>query len=147
MHVQHTFLIVKNNFARFCCTFLCRCSARLQRETYRNVLVTRFMEEMWYVFLFTFFLPPLIFTLVAASISPFSHRRYKIFMFQPNGSPDPVPEVFRDFSSRKRLVVAASRLALDLFREEKSRKTSGTRRRRNARLFEMQNFIPAYMKG
>ena len=30
-------------------------------------------------------------------------------------------------SSLSRLVVAASRLALDLFREEKSRKTSGTR--------------------
>ena len=68
-------------------------------------------------------------------------------MFQRNWSPTLVPEVFRDFSSRKRLVVAASQLALDLFREEKSRKTSGTRRRRNARLFEMQNFIPAYMKG
>ena len=29
--------------------------------------------------------------------------------------------------TRARVVVAASRLALDLFREEKSRKTSGTR--------------------
>ena len=52
-----------------------------------------------------------------------------------------VPEVFLDFFSRKRsrasreaattrrarVVVAASRLVLDLFREEKSRKTSGTR--------------------
>ena len=52
-----------------------------------------------------------------------------------------VPELFLDFSLRKRsrasrkaattslsqLVVAASQLALDLFRKEKSRKTSGTR--------------------
>ena len=36
---------------------------------------------MLYVFLFTFFALPLIFTLVAARISPFSHRRYKIFLF------------------------------------------------------------------
>ena len=45
LHVQHTFF----------CTFLCRCFARLQRETSRNFLVTRFMEEMSYVFLLTFF--------------------------------------------------------------------------------------------
>ena len=47
-------LISKSNFAlraaHFFCTFLCRCFARLQRETSRNVLVTRFMEEMSYVF-------------------------------------------------------------------------------------------------
>ena len=44
----------KKNFARaahFCCTFLCRCFARLQRETSRNF----FMEEMSYVFSLTFF--------------------------------------------------------------------------------------------
>ena len=45
LHVQHTF-----------CTFLCRCFARLRLrgETSRNFLVTRFMEEMSYMFLFTF---------------------------------------------------------------------------------------------
>ena len=51
----------KTNFARaepFFCTFLCRCFARLQRETSRNFLVTRFMEEMLYVFLFTCFSLP-----------------------------------------------------------------------------------------
>ena len=54
------------------CTFLCRCFARLQRETSRNFLVTRFMEEMLYVVLFTFFSLPLIFTfMIAASISHF----------------------------------------------------------------------------
>ena len=36
------------------CTFLCYCFARLQHETSKNFLVTRFME-MSYVFLFTFF--------------------------------------------------------------------------------------------
>ena len=40
--------------AHFVCTFLCRCFARLQRETSRNFLVTRFMGEMSYVFLITF---------------------------------------------------------------------------------------------
>ena len=47
-----------------------------------------------------------------------------------------VNEVISEFARRKnrrlassltRLVVAASRVAVDLFREEKSRKTSGTR--------------------
>ena len=61
-------------------TFICRCFARLQCETSTNSLVTRFMGEMFYVFLFTFFSLPLIFTLVAARISLFSHRRENIFM-------------------------------------------------------------------
>ena len=50
-HVQHTFFVQ---------SFLCRCFARRQRETSRNFLVTRFMEEMLYVVLFTFFSLPLI---------------------------------------------------------------------------------------
>ena len=70
LDVQHTFF----------CTFLCRCFTRLQRETSRNFLVTRFIEEISYLFLFTlFFSLPLIFTLVAASISHF--LRCKIFTF------------------------------------------------------------------
>ena len=80
-------LISKSNQPCTCntlfCTFLCRCFARRQRETSRNFLVARFMEEMLYVVLFTFFSLPLFFTLVAASIShcfSFSHSRYKIFM-------------------------------------------------------------------
>ena len=55
----------KSNFvgaAHFFCTFLCRCFSRLQRETFRNFLVTRFMEELSYVFSFTIFSLPLIFT-------------------------------------------------------------------------------------
>ena len=63
-----------NKFARvadFFCVFLSRCFARRQRETSRNFRVTRFMEESLYVVLFPFFLLPLIFTLVPASISHF----------------------------------------------------------------------------
>ena len=59
LYAQHTFLN------------LCHCFARLQRETSRNFLVTCFMEEMSYMFLFSFFSLLLIFTLVAASISHF----------------------------------------------------------------------------
>ena len=64
----------KSNFAQaahFFCIFLCRCFARLQRKTSRNFLVSRFMEEMSYLFLYTFFSLPLIFTLVADSIYHF----------------------------------------------------------------------------
>ena len=66
----------KSNFAsaaHFFCTFPCRCFPRLQRETSRNFLVTRFMEEMSYVFSFTFFFTAAHFhlALVAASISHF----------------------------------------------------------------------------
>ena len=39
----------------FLCPFLCRCFARLQRETSRNFPVTRFMEEMSYDLFFFFF--------------------------------------------------------------------------------------------
>ena len=63
------------------CTFLCRCFARLQRETFRNFLVTLFMEEMSYVFSYTFFSLPLIFTLPWCLLAFLvCHRRYKIFM-------------------------------------------------------------------
>ena len=67
-------------------TFLCRCFAR---PTMWNFLVTCFMEEISYVFLFISFLLPPIFTLVAASISHFPKRRYKIFMlfFQQKNFP------------------------------------------------------------
>ena len=48
----------KKNFvlaAHLFCSFLCSRFARLQSETSRNILVTRFMEEMSYVFFFNFF--------------------------------------------------------------------------------------------
>ena len=65
----------KSNFTRaahFFCTFLCRCFERLQRETSRNFLVTRFMEEMSYVSRSLFFTGAHFhLALVAASISHF----------------------------------------------------------------------------
>ena len=48
--------------------FLCRCFARPHRDFSRNFLVTRFMEEMLYVFQFTFLSLPLM---VASSFSRF----------------------------------------------------------------------------
>ena len=51
--------------------FLCRCFARPQRDFSRNFLVTRFMEEMLYVFQFTFLWLPLIYNLVASRFSHF----------------------------------------------------------------------------
>ena len=64
------------------CTFLSRCLARLQRETSRHFLVTRFMEEMSNVFLFTFFFTAAHFqlALVAARISHFLTAATKFFM-------------------------------------------------------------------
>ena len=59
LHKQHPFVS----------TFLCPCFVR-PRETSRNFLITRFMEEMSYLLLFTFF-HSLICTLVAARISQF----------------------------------------------------------------------------
>ena len=74
-------LISKSNFAcaaHFSCTFLSRCFARLQRETSRNFLVTRFVEEMSYMFLFTFFHCRYFhLALVAASISHFVNATTK----------------------------------------------------------------------
>ena len=52
------------------CTFLCRCFAQIQRETSINFLVKRFMKKYRTCFCF-FFSLPLIFTVVAASISHF----------------------------------------------------------------------------
>ena len=63
-----------SNFARaahFFCTILCRCFARLQRETSRNLLVTHFMEEMSYVFSVTFTAAHFHLALVVSSISHF----------------------------------------------------------------------------
>ena len=60
LHVQHTF------FVHFFATVF----ARPQREASRNFLVTRFMVEMLYLLLFTFF-HSLIFTSVTVRISHF----------------------------------------------------------------------------
>ena len=53
------------------CAYLCPCFARLQGETSRNFLVTRFMEEIQHVFLFTFFHCP--------SFSPWLPLAFLIF--------------------------------------------------------------------
>ena len=60
--------------AHFFSTFLCCCFAQLQCETFRNFLVIRFMEEILYMFLFTFFSPSLI-------LNSFFHCCYKISCF------------------------------------------------------------------
>ena len=44
LHVQHTFFVY---------FFAVHSFARLQRETSRNFVATRFVQEMLYVFLFT----------------------------------------------------------------------------------------------
>ena len=70
-YLQHTFF----------CTFLCCCFARLQRKTSRNYLmVTRFMQEITYMFLFTFFFTAAHFHLGGQQHFSFSYRHYKIFM-------------------------------------------------------------------
>ena len=76
LHVQHPCF----------CTFLHRCFGWLQRETSRNFLVTRFMEEMSDVFFFPvfFFSLSLIFTLVAASIPP--QQNFILFLQQKMSS-------------------------------------------------------------
>ena len=64
------------------CTFLTRCYPRLQRETSRYFLVSRFMEEVLYVSLFTFFFfTASHFHLCGRWHLSFSHRRCKIFAF------------------------------------------------------------------
>ena len=62
------------------CTFFRRCFARYNVK----LPVTRFMEEMLYVLRLTFFSPPLIFTLVAASISHFLTAAIKFSCFSSN---------------------------------------------------------------
>ena len=59
-----------NRSSTLFCTFLWRCFARLQRETFRNFLASyTFYGGKVVPVLFTFFLLPLIFTLVAANMS------------------------------------------------------------------------------
>ena len=110
----------------------------------RNFLGTRFFKEMLNVFLFTFFSLPLIFTLVAASISPFSHRRFKIFMFffQRNWSPLVFLSCSSSFSVIRTLKLSPKKESAFVTK----RPGSYAIYRRNARVLEMQNFIPAYTK-
>ena len=75
-------------FLRFFRTFFWRCFERIQRETFRNFPVTRFMEEMLYVFLFTFFSLPLTFTFswwqLAFSLFLTAAINVFLFFFQRN---------------------------------------------------------------
>ena len=76
LHVQHTIF----------CTFLCRCFPRLQRETSRNFLVTRFLQGMSHVLSFIFFFHCRSFSpfMVAASISHFLITATKFSWCSPN---------------------------------------------------------------
>ena len=69
LRVQHTFVYI--SLPLFCTT------------TARNFQKLPSYIHVLCVPVHFVFSPPLIFTLVAASISPFSHRRYKIFVFRP----------------------------------------------------------------
>ena len=84
----------KSNFARaahFFCIFLCRCFAQLQGETSRNFLVTRFMEELLYVFSCTIFtVAHFHLALVVASISHFVTAATKFSCCSSNKEMSPV---------------------------------------------------------
>ena len=69
-----------SNLSRVITKFECRCFSLLQRETSRDFLVTRFMEEMSCVFLFTFFFTIAHFHPGGRLHFSFSHRRHKNFM-------------------------------------------------------------------
>ena len=84
-------------------TFLCRCFARPQRKSSRNVLVKRCIEEMSYVLSFTLFSLPLIFSLhwwplaVLILSSPlqnfhvvlYTKKMSPLFFISRSGSPSP----------------------------------------------------------
>ena len=99
---------------------------------------------------------PLIFTLMAASISPFPHRRYKIlmFFFRRNWSPlfftlalalSLLSTTIQTLKLSRKKESALLLLFLLLKVREAMRFTAETCR--NVRVLEMQNFIPAYMRG
>ena len=140
------------SFSTLFCTFLCRCFARLQRETSRNFLVASFMEEKSYVYLFTFLSLPLIFTLVATCISHFLTDAIKFSCFSfffsfvffiPRSSSFSVIHVSVDIKieskERTSFVVASFFFS----------KSPGGQAIycRNVWVLDMQNFTPAYMKG
>ena len=95
----------------------------------------------------------LIVTLVAAGISPFSHRGYTIFMFFSNE----IGLLWFLSHALALSLLSTSTHTLKLSRKKESAfvvvvfisKRSGSYAiyRRNSRVLEMQNFIPAYVKG
>ena len=86
LHVQHAFL----SFPCRCFARLQRCFVRLKRQTSQLLII--FMEELSYVLTQYFvscvhvpfyFPPPLIFTLLAASISHFLNAALNFHVFLP----------------------------------------------------------------
>ena len=111
---------------------------------------------MLYLFLFTFFSPPLSFTVVAASISHFSHRRSQIFLlfFQRNwsslffisrSSSFFVIHVNADIKSKSKERIGFIVVVVFFFIS----KSPGSYAiyRRNARVLELHNFTPPYITG
>ena len=74
-------LFVLCTWSTFFGTILCRFYAWLRRETSRNFLITRFMEEMSHVFRFALFYTAAYFHLGGRQHFSFSHCPSKIFMF------------------------------------------------------------------
>ena len=104
-------LISKSNFARaahFFCRFLCRCFARLQGETSRNL----FMEEISYVFSFT--AAHFLLALVDASISHFVTAATK-FSCSYNKKMSPLFFISRSRSLSPFLSLSFAGLTLFLF--------------------------------
>ena len=134
------------------CTFLYRCFAPLQCETSRNFLVTRFMEEMLYVFLFTFVFLAAHFHLDGRQHFSFSHLRYEIFftsneiglrcVFISRSSSYSVIHVDINvkIQSKERLTFAVVFSSLKV--RVAMRFTAETRG-----LLEMQNFTPTFKNG
>ena len=135
--------------------FLCRCFARPQRDFSRNFLVTRFMEEILYVFQFTFSSLPLIYTLVASNFSHFLSAAIKFSWYSCNE----IGLLLFFFISRPTsFFVIHVKVDIKIKpRERKNRlccqvvfisKSPGGYEiyLGNGRVLEMQNFTPAYMK-
>ena len=137
------FPINRKNLARCFCSFLYRCFARLQRETQKLPRYTFFGGNVECVPV-PFFFAAAHFHLGGTQHFPFSHRRYKIFMFffQRNWSPF-------GFFSRSSSFSVIQTLKLSPKKESAfvtKRPGSYAIYRRNARVLEMQNVIPAYTK-
>ena len=100
-----------------------------------------------------FFSLPLIFTLVAASISPFSHRRYKTFTFFFKRNWSPLVLISRSSSfcvihvNVDIEIKAKERIGFGVVGFISKRPGSYAIYRRNARVLEIKNFTLAYMKG
>ena len=99
----------------FFCTLLCSCFARLQRETSRNLLIIRFVQEMSVRVLVHFFSLPLIFTLVGASISYFPTAATKFSCCSSNKKMSPLFFISRSRSLSPFFSLSFAGLPLFLF--------------------------------